>query len=72
MKVYTYTQAREQLAELLEEAKREEVIIRRRTGEQFTVVLRRQKTSPFDVPPVRTRATTEDILDAIRESRERS
>jgi hypothetical protein len=28
-------------------------------------------TSPFDVPPVRTKATTEDILEAIRESRER-
>lgn len=28
-------------------------------------------TSPFDVPTVRTKATTEDILEAVRESRER-
>jgi hypothetical protein len=28
-------------------------------------------TSPFDVSPVSTRATTQDILEAIRESRER-
>lgn len=71
MKVYTYTQAREHLATVLEEARRQEVIIRRRNGEQFTVALRPQSSSPFDVAPVSTRATTQDILEAIRESRER-
>lgn len=71
MKVYTYTQAREHLATVLEEAKRQEVIIRRRNGEQFSVALRPQGTSPFNVAPVSTRATTQDILEAIRESRER-
>jgi hypothetical protein len=71
MKVYTYTQAREHLAALLEEARQDEVIIRRRNGEQFSIVLRRHGSSPFDVAPVQTRATTQDILDAIRESRER-
>lgn len=71
MKVYTYTQAREHLATVLDEAKRQEVIIRRRNGEQFSIALRPQSASPFDVEPVRTRATTKDILDAIRESRER-
>ncbi len=69
--MYTYTQAREKLAALLEEAKREEVVIRRRNGDQFSLVLRQPGKSPFEVPPVRTRATTRDILDAIRESRER-
>jgi len=71
MKVYTYTQAREHLADLLAEAKQDEVIIRRRNGEQFSIVLRRHGASPFDVVPVKTRATTQDILEAIRESRER-
>jgi hypothetical protein len=71
MKVYTYTQAREHLATLLEEARREEVIIRRRNGEQFSVALRPQGSSPFDVAPVSIQATTQDILEAIRESRER-
>jgi hypothetical protein len=28
--------------------------------------------SPFDVPGIKTQATTEDILEAIRESRERT
>lgn len=70
MKVYTYTQARENLATLLEEARREEVVIRRRNGELFSVALRPQGSSPFDVTPVSTRATMQDILEAIRESRE--
>ena len=71
MKVYTYTQAREHLDTVLEEARRHEVIIRRKNGEQFSVALRPQSASPFDVAPVATQATTQDILDAIRESRER-
>ncbi len=71
MKIYTYTHAREHLAAVLEEARQQEVIIRRRNGDQFSIVHRRQGTSPFDVAPVRTRATTQDILDAIRDSRER-
>ncbi|HEX4963076.1 MAG TPA: prevent-host-death protein [Thermoanaerobaculia bacterium] len=72
MKVYTFTQAREHLAAVLEEAREQEVIIRRRNGDQFSIVLRQQHgTSPFDVASVNTKATTQDILDAIRESRER-
>ena len=30
-----------------------------------------ERDSPFDVAPVNTKATTQDILDAIRESRKR-
>lgn len=71
MKVYTYTQARERLAAVCEEAKQEEVVIRRWSGDQFCVVQRWPSRSPLDVSPVRTRATTRDILDAIRDSRER-
>lgn len=71
MKVFTYTQAREKLAAVLDEAKRQEVVIRRRNGDQFSVVVRRPGKSPLDVPAISTRATTQDILDAIRESRER-
>ncbi len=38
---------------------------------ELSIVPRPHGTSPFDVPPVRTKATTQDILEAIRESRER-
>src|SRR5689334_671873 len=36
-----------------------------------SVALRLQSTSPFNVAPVSTQATTQDILEAIHESRER-
>lgn len=36
-----------------------------------SIVPRRPEASPFDVPSIRTEATTQDILDAIRDSRER-
>lgn len=69
MKQYTYSEARSHLAEVLDTARTEEVIITRRSGDTFSVTYRPPKTSPFDVPGIKTRATTEDILDAVRESR---
>ncbi len=69
MKLYTYSEARQKLAEVLDTARREEVLIRRRGGETFSVVYRQPSRSPFDVPGVKTRATTKDIIRAVRESR---
>ncbi|ACF46755.1 prevent-host-death family protein [Prosthecochloris aestuarii DSM 271] len=71
MKVYTYSEARQKLSEVLEIARREEVVIRKRTGEMFSVVFRKPEVSPFDVPGVKTQALTDDILDAVREVRSR-
>jgi len=74
MKVYTYSQAREKLADILEESKTEEVVIRRRKGDMYTIVPRptRPRRSPFDVPGLRKRISRDEILEAIRESRERA
>jgi len=71
MKVYTYSEARQRLADVLNIAKNEEVLIKRRGGETFSIIFKKTKKSPFDVPGIKTRATTKDILAAIRESRER-
>lgn len=71
MKVYTYSQARQNLADVLNQSKNEEVIIRRRGGESFVVIPRPREGSPFDVPGIKTRATTADILSAVKESRDR-
>jgi prevent-host-death family protein len=71
MKIYTYSQARQKLSEVLNRARNEEVLIRRRGGDTFAIVPRTQSGSPFDVPGVKTQATTDDILSAIRESRSR-
>jgi len=71
MKVYTYSEARQRLSDLLNIARKEEVIIKRRGGETFSIICRKDKKSPFDVPGIKTKATTKDILEAVRESRER-
>ena len=71
MKIYTYSQARQNLSEVLNRAKSEKVVIRRRGGEAFAVVPEPVAGSPFDVPGVKTKATTADILAAIRETRAR-
>ncbi len=69
MKVYTYSEARQKLSMILDMARSEEVIIKRRSGETFKVVLKQSKKSPFDVQGIKTKVTTKDILDAVKESR---
>jgi hypothetical protein len=71
MKVFTYSEARQNLARLLILAQKEEIEIRRRDGAVFT--LKSKETgdaSPFAVPGIKTKATTQDILDAVGESRQ--
>lgn len=70
MKVYTYSQARQRLSELLNYAEKEEVLIRRRDGTTFAVISKQAVSSPFDIPGIDTDASTEDILSAVQESRE--
>jgi hypothetical protein len=73
MKIYTYSQAREKLADILEESKSEEVVIRRRKGDMFSIAPKSPRLrSPFDVPSLRKGITRKEILEAIRESRERA
>jgi len=71
MKIYSATEAGQRIGDILDQADKEEVIIRREDGTSYAVIPRSKLTSPFDVPGIRTRASTEDILDAIRESRAR-
>ena len=71
MKVYTYSEARQKFSKVLDIARSEEVIIKRRGGETFTLVFKKSPKSPFDVPGIKTRATTKDIINAVRESRAR-
>ena len=69
MKVFTYSEARQHFASLLDTARKEEVLIKRRGGETFSLKYKVTPGSPFDVPPIRTKATTADLLVAIKESR---
>jgi antitoxin (DNA-binding transcriptional repressor) of toxin-antitoxin stability system len=73
MNVYTYSEARQNLASVLDEAEREgEVRITRRDGRTFS--LRPTPSgSPFDdVDPITGTGTTiDDINEWVREGRER-
>ncbi|MBK1631148.1 prevent-host-death protein [Thiohalocapsa halophila] len=70
MKAFTYSEARQNLAKILDLAQEEEIEIRRRDGTVFSLsVKQRPAASPFDVPGIRTDASTQDILDAVREAR---
>jgi hypothetical protein len=71
MKVYTYSEARQRFAEILNIAREEDVIIQRRGGETFTLAFKRVSRSPFAICGIKTKASTEDILQAIKDSRER-
>ena len=70
MKVFTYSEARQNLAKLLLMAQDEEIEIRRKDGSIFSLTAKKsQKKSPFDIAGINTKATTQDILDAVMESR---
>src|SRR5271157_1333667 len=70
MTVYSYSEARQQLAELLDRARREgQVEIRRRDGQSFVVRPTEGGGSPLDVPGVETSLSREEIVALVRESR---
>ncbi len=70
MQVFTYSEARQNLSKLLIIAQKEEVEIRRRDGTAFSLTSKKGKTkSPFDIPGIKTKAFTTDILDAVKKSR---
>lgn len=72
MKTYTYSEARQKLATLLDEASaRGPVCIRRKDGRTFILQEEKRTRSPLDVPGVRTDLTSEEIVALIRESRRR-
>ncbi len=73
MKTYTYSQARERLADILEESKKEEILIRRRKGDIFSIVPKAPvRRSPFDVSGLHKKISRKEIIEAIHESRKRA
>lgn len=71
MKVYSYSEARQKLAELLDQAQSEEVLIKRKDGTVFSVKSKRERKSPFDVKGIKSKVTKKNIVDAVRESRDK-
>jgi DNA-nicking Smr family endonuclease len=73
MKVYTYSEARQRLATLLQQARRDgQVQIRRRDGQVFVVSPTAPVGSPLDVPGVDANLARGALATILRESRESS
>jgi hypothetical protein len=47
------------------------VLIRRKDGRTFALVPEKIVSSPLDVPSIRAKISTKEIVDIIREGRER-
>ena len=70
MKVYTYSEARQQLATVLEQASKEGgVRIRRKDGRVFLLQPERTKISPLDVPVLGLKLTREEIVEFVQAGR---
>lgn len=73
MKTYTYSEARQRLAELLNRARREgRVQIRRRNGQVFMLQPAEPIRAPLDVPGVTAKLDRGEILAWIKNGREDS
>lgn len=71
MRVYSYSEARQKLAEMLNHARREgQVEIRRRDGQRFLIRPTKGAGSPLDVPGVDAGLSREEIVGLVRESRQ--
>jgi len=72
MKTYKFSEARQNLAALLNEAADTgEVRISRRDGRSFVIRPARTKRSPLDVPGIKTSVSGDEIVQTIRAGRRR-
>ncbi len=72
MTVFTYSEARQKLAALLDRARVEgEVRIKRKDGQVFVIKPLRESGSPLDVPGVDLGLSATEIVEFVREGRRR-
>ncbi|MCK9210556.1 MAG: hypothetical protein M0P61_06970 [Ignavibacteriaceae bacterium] len=72
MTIYTDNQAIKNFALLLDAAKVEgKILIKREDGSTFELTPITEKKSPLEVKGIESDVTQEEILDAIKESRQR-
>ncbi|MEE9492666.1 MAG: type II toxin-antitoxin system Phd/YefM family antitoxin [Gammaproteobacteria bacterium] len=72
MKEYSFTEARQHFASILDEAKKDGIVcVKKRDGEAFYIKPVTPKNSPLDIKGIDLGVTSSEIVDAVRESRER-
>ena len=70
MTVFTYSNARQNFASLLNLASKSgEVLIKRQDGRVFSLKISNRKRSPLDIKGISTKITTNELVDIVRESR---
>ena len=73
MKEYSFTEARQHFASILDEAKKEGVVcIKKKNGDSFYIKPVISKKSPLDVKGVNLGISASDIVDIVRSGRERN
>jgi len=72
MTTYTFSEARQNFASILEKAKMEgSVLIKRKDGSLFAIQPVTKKDSPLDVEGINLGITSSEIVEIVREVRER-
>ncbi len=72
MRAYSYTEVRQNLASVLDEANEKGVVqINRRDGQSFLLKPIPTKGSPLDIKGIDVKISTQEIIDIIREGRDR-
>ncbi|NOZ68613.1 MAG: type II toxin-antitoxin system Phd/YefM family antitoxin [Deferribacteres bacterium] len=72
MTTYTFSEARQKLSSVLEKARTQgEVLIKRKDGSIFVVKPVSSKRSPLDVAGINANLSAKEIVDIVREIRER-
>jgi len=72
MDIFTYSEARQKLSTVLDRAQYTgKVLIRRKDGLTYSLVPEKNTSSPLDIPSIKARVSTEEIVDIVRSGRER-
>jgi hypothetical protein len=70
MTVFTFSNARQNFASLLDMASKSgEVLIKRQDGRVYSLRQRTQKRSPLDIKGINTKIATKELIEFVRESR---
>ncbi len=71
-KTYTYSEARQNLSSVLDQAEQDgEVRIIRKSGKIFVIRPDSPSRSPLDVPGIKLNLTADEIVNIVREGRAR-
>ena len=72
MTIYTYSQARQKFASILDQARKKgKILIRRKDGSIFEIKPLTKTESPLDVSGIDIKISKEEIINYLKEIRER-